>query len=175
MSIKEDVKEMALRVPSPPCEEAFAGTNHETISDLEKRIGIVVPLSLREWLCFANGPCIGPGGVLGIRPERHWLDIEEVLQSYPSWKGHGWLPVAGDGCGNYYVINTCECGSVYFVDTAMDADKLAYAVASDLWMFLWFLFNHELGDTRWPFTREYVVANDPRIMNCSRAPLPWNA
>jgi hypothetical protein len=34
---------------------------------------------------------------------------------YPEWARLGWLRVAGDGCGNYYVLR--KDGTVGFVDT----------------------------------------------------------
>ncbi len=49
---------------------------------------------------------------------------------FPGWAELGWLPVAGDGCGNLYVL--AEDGTVGFVDTMKDPCRLDRQVASDL-------------------------------------------
>ena len=64
------------------------------------------------------------------------------------WRDRGWLPVAGDGCGNQYVLVS---------------HGIAYVVASDLWTFLRFLLLRETGDGRWPFDRRAVIAADPEL------------
>jgi len=173
MSVEAEVKRLIVQVPAPPNEQAAAGTTGDAISAFERRTGLVVPASLAEWLRFANGACVGPGGLLGIRPQRASLDIEGVLRSYPLWKENGWIPVASDGCGNYYVVNTRETDVVYFIDTASNMHRLSYAVSSGHWRFLWFLLARELGNKGWPFSKEYVLSIDPEILKCTSAPLPW--
>ena len=176
MSLEEELKQLVFQVPSPPNEQLPRGATEEAVSAFEGRTGLAVPARLREWLRFINGPCIGPGGLLGIGTHRSSLDIEEVLRWYPRWRDNGWIPVAADGCGNYYVLNTKESGSaVYFVDTALDADHLAYVVGSNLWRFLWFILKAESGARDWPFSKEYVLSHDPDIARCASAPVPWEA
>jgi hypothetical protein len=175
MNLVEQVRHLASRVPSPPNEPLPKGVSDDVISAFELRIGLAVPASLRELLQFVNGPCIGPRGLLGIATLRSSLDIEDVLQRYPHWRENCWIPVAGDGCGNYYVLNANESNApVYLVDTALDADHLAYAVGSSLWRFLWFLLNRELGSKGWPFSKDYVLSHDPEIAKCAFAPAPWD-
>ena len=147
MNFAEEVKRLAREVSRPPAAQLPAGATDEAAFAFEKRTGLALPPSLREWLEFMNSPCIGPGGLLGIDSPQSWLNIETVLQMYPSWRTNGWIPVAGDGCGNYFILNTSEHGAVYFIDTARDANRLAYAVGSSLWSFLWFMLNRELGVT----------------------------
>ena len=43
------------------------------------------------------------------------------------------------------------------------------------WRFLWFLFQHELGDRRWPFDPEFVLSHDPQLDGVKGALLPWVA
>jgi hypothetical protein len=176
MNLEEEVKQLVFQVPAPPNELLPGGVTDEAIAAFEMRTRLAVPASLRAWLRLINGPCIGPGGLLGIAPERRSLDIEEVLNSYPRWRENGWIPVAGDGCGDYYVLNTTESGGpVYFIDTASDADHLAYAVGSNLWRFLWFLLKEEMGTEGWLFSKGYVISCDTDIVKCVAAPLPWDA
>lgn len=174
MDREAEVKQLVLQVPAPPGEQLPSGTTEDAISAFRRRAGIDVPVALRNWLQHVNGPCIGPGGLLGIETGRPSLDIEMVLNWYPQWRERGWLPVASDGCGNYYVLNTVErSGPIYFVDTASDANHLSHVVGSNLWTFLWFLLGNEISKTGWPFSEEYVVLHDPEIVMCTAAPCPW--
>jgi hypothetical protein len=61
---------------------------------------------------------IGPGGIFGQRPDKTFVDLPTVLALYPDWQSTDWLPVAGDGCGNYYML--LGDGTVGFVDTISD-------------------------------------------------------
>jgi hypothetical protein len=49
--------------------------------------------------------------------------------------------VAGDGCGNYYVLR--EDGTVGFVDTMQDAGRIDRQAASDLLSFMIGLLAHD--------------------------------
>ena len=53
---------------------------------------------------------------------------------YPEWRGLGWIAVAGDGCGSYYVL-TAD-GTVGFVEPMSDPAKLARQAAPDLLSFM---------------------------------------
>ncbi len=53
---------------------------------------------------------------------------------YPEWRGLGWIAVAGDGCGNYYVL-TAD-GTVGFVEPMSDPAKLGRQAAPDLLSFM---------------------------------------
>jgi len=151
------------------------GATKETLCGFVDRTGLVVPEPLAEWLRDVNGARIGPGGVLGIRPDDPYCDIETILHGYPEWVPNGWIPVAGDGCGNYYVLGP-DCGMhpICFINTSSDYLKPAYLVASGIWPFLRFLFDYEIGERRWPFSRAYVIAHDPGITSCSVARMPWD-
>jgi hypothetical protein len=93
-------------------------------------------------------------------------DLAYWIDQYPQ---QGWLPVAGDGCGNLYVLvaRGYLVGSVGFIETMVDPDRIDYLVASDLWRFLRFLFLRETGDRRWPFDRTTVLAADPNLLLAS--------
>jgi hypothetical protein len=140
------------------------------------RTGLALPDDLRDWLKLANGPCVGPGGLYGIRPPRPYLDIESVLARESGWKERGWIPIAGDGCGNFYVVPTQgEFGNgypVFFVDMSFP-DEPCYIVASDIGHFLLFLLEDELEKQDWPFDETYVVKSDPNIRSYKGIDLPW--
>jgi hypothetical protein len=53
---------------------------------------------------------------------------------YPQWAESGLLPAAGDGCGNYYVL--AGEGTVGFVDTMKDPDRIDHRVADELLSFM---------------------------------------
>jgi hypothetical protein len=53
---------------------------------------------------------------------------------FPEWAEQGWLPVAGDGCGNYYVL-TAD-GTAGFVDTMKGPGRIDRQVADDLLSFM---------------------------------------
>jgi hypothetical protein len=75
MTMQEEVMRLAVLVPGPPGEPLPPGLTEAEIEDFARRTGLPIPPDLGEWLRFTNGPCIGPGGLFGIRPRRGHLDI----------------------------------------------------------------------------------------------------
>jgi hypothetical protein len=96
---------------------------------------------LRIWLSVCRGARIGPGGVFGPRPDDPGIDVASRRDPFPDWGQLGWLPVAGDGCGNYYVLS--DDGTVGFVDTMQDPGKIDRQAASDLLSFMIGLLAHD--------------------------------
>ena len=129
------------------------------------------------WLRICNGPCIGPGGIYGVSPAPKWLTIEAQLETEPAWKQKGWFPIAGDGNGNQYVLDS-NAGSntqhpIYFLDHEVSMLVPAYVVASNLWIFLIFLLQYELDREQnqrssWPFRKAAVLFADPAIGRLTR-------
>ena len=152
MTLKEDVIQLAAQVPAPPGEPLPPGLSDGEIDQFTHRTGLPIPPELREWLQFTNGPCIGPGGIFGIRPRRESQDMEGVFEFLPEFKKNRWLPLGTDGCGNYYVLALASeptpLRPVYFIDAYQEKGYKVptYAVASEFWLFLRFLFRSELGD-----------------------------
>src|SRR4051812_31301894 len=106
------IRELLKKVPRPPGEPIPYGLTDTDCEQFEERTGIPLPEDLRTWLKITNGPCVGPGGLYGIRPQRQELDIEGILNLVPSWATHKWIPIGADGCGNFYIIPTnAEFGS----------------------------------------------------------------
>lgn len=159
------------------------------IDALQDRIGIPVPEGLREWLKIANGAFVGTVAAYGAHPTDCPSSLEEVLEIYPLWRDRKWIPVADDGCGNYYVMPTQgEFGEgfpIVFIEAVTDYETPRYIVASDLAHFLVFLIEEELAlmnidpveiserPQAWPFDKQIVVHDDPAILNFHGVPLPW--
>jgi cell wall assembly regulator SMI1 len=177
-----DVRSLLERLPRQNPERPIRGATAAQIDQLEQDLGRSVPASLRAWYAICGGIHCAPGGLLGPAAQDSDVDIREVM-SWPThvgWAAAGWLPVAGDGNGDYYVLDTTRAhlpndDAVFFVDQS-EPDDLAYIVGSSLPRFLVFLMEHELESTGWPFDRAYVVARDPGIEAVTPAGLlPWNA
>jgi len=124
------------------------GARAEELDSLQTRLGCLLPPALKAWLSVCRGARIGPGGLFGPRPDDPGIDMASQREFYPRWVELGWLPVAGDGCGNYYVLR--DDGAVGFVDTMKDPDQIDRQVAGDLLMFMTGLLasDQESGSTR---------------------------
>jgi cell wall assembly regulator SMI1 len=172
----ERVTGLLNQVPRPAESAQIEGASPAQIHALEQRLGHAIPVTLRRWLEVCNGLVAGPGGLYGATDGTH-LDIAHVQGLWPSWRVSGWLPVAGDGNGNAYLMGASPLhgalDAVYFVDCSDDPDAIAYVVASSLPKFLTFLLERELGERRWPFDAEYVQVTDPRISEIDEDLLPW--
>lgn len=121
----------AVRAPD---DEPPRGAEPAELVDLEARLGCGIPPVLRAWLSICRGARIGPGGVFGARPDDPSMDMAWMRDLYPQWAGSDLLPVAGDGCGNYYIL--AADGTVGFMDTMADPDRIDRRVANDLLSFM---------------------------------------
>lgn len=179
MTFREQIAELLFQVPRAPEETIPPGVTADEVAQFEERTGIKLPTVLGSWLNMTNGPCVGPGGFYGIHPFRSCLDIEELWTRHPIWKKSRWIPVAGDGCGNHYIMptqNEFGCGyPVVFVDVGVSVNLLSYIVASNLEHFIAGILRKELDHTGWPFTRDETIAFDPRISEFHSIKYPWTA
>ncbi|MDT5028557.1 MAG: hypothetical protein QOE61_4983 [Micromonosporaceae bacterium] len=173
--VRDEVVRLMLEATRPPEEPYPGGATDDELRDLERRTGRPLPEPLLDWLRACKGEAIGPGGIYGARPDEPDHDIAHVLSMFPRWRDTGWIPVAGDGCGDYYILVTSGslAGHVAFVDQA-DMTSIDYLVAGDLWRFLRFLLQRDAGDRRWPFDQQMVLAADPALASAPSALLPWN-
>jgi len=173
------IQELLGTVPKPPEDALPQGVEDGECAGFENRTGITLPDDIRDWLKMANGPCVGPGGLYGIRPPRTHLDIEPFFLLFPKWKARKWIPIAGDGCGNYYIVpSQHEFGPgfpVLFIDTNVSVDEPCFIVASDIGHFLVSILEKELGKEGWPFNEMAVVQSDPGILSFKDVDLPWAA
>lgn len=120
----------AVRAP----QEILEGASPGQLARLEERLGRPLPEELATLLTICNGGAIGPGGIYGQRPDETFLDLPSILAMFPEWAEAGWLPVAGDGCGNYWVL--LGDGRVGFVDTMSDPGALDRVTDPDLFSFV---------------------------------------
>ena len=121
----------AVRAPEDDPPEGASAADLAVLSD---RLGRSLPPVLKSWLSICRGAAIGPGGVYGPRPDRPSLDMVGVRDLFPEWQSLGWLPVAGDGCGNYYVL--AEDGTIGFVEPISDPGRFERRVSADLLSFM---------------------------------------
>ncbi|MHB9134685.1 MAG: SMI1/KNR4 family protein [Armatimonadota bacterium] len=181
--VKQQVMALLNQVPREPGTSLPGGVTEEELAAFEHATGLILPAELMDWLKMYNGPCVGPGGIYGIAPAREFLTIEMQFKLHPGWKEKGWFPVAGDGVGNEYVLDSSTGKDlhhpIYFLDHEESVDQPAYIVASNLWTFLWFLLQSEMEHDQhkvscWPFNKEKVLAVDPALAEYEGSiPLPW--
>ncbi len=178
MVTENDVRGMLAKVAAEKGWEPPPGAVDESVVAFCAEFPHPVPEAIRRWWRACNGPVIGSGALYGVDPRDRFSDIAWVYEHYPEWRDHGWLAMGEDGCGNYYVLDAVagdrEHYPVFFVDHEIDMGRPDYLVASGVWEFLWFYLSEELGEDRWPFDRDFVLAHDPEIIRFrDYAPLPW--
>lgn len=160
-----------LEVAHHPASEPVQGATDEELRRLEERLGLRLPSCLADWLRVCRGSTGGPGGLFGTGSGRQHLEIDWMLDRFPEWRGRGWIPVAGDGCGNYYVLLSHEPGErIGFVETMKATDEIAYVTATSLHTFLREMPRDEVEETGWPFDRDYVALVDPDLLAVSPGP-----
>lgn len=181
MSIRQEVLRLAQQAPRAPETQLPGGADPALLTAFEERNGFSVPAELREWLLLYNAPVIGPGGIFGVGVGQ-FCDMDAMYDALPFWRESGWVPVAGDGCGDYYVLDSRtavgETHPIYFVDQAC-YECPAYIVASGLWQFLRFLLEGEVWRAAgrqhyWPWEGEAVLRRDPLLAQYrGPVPFPW--
>jgi len=181
-SISEIVRLLKQVRPLQPDPIRLVGATEEDIARFEREFGTRVPSELREWLSTCNGAPVNPGSLYGLSGSPG-ISIDWYFREYPHWVERSWWPVAGDGCGDLYVLDasivvgTNATHPVVFLDQS-DFDNAAYVVASSLVRFLYFLLESELRGDRddsvyWPMDRDVVTRRDPEIERTGLT-LPWD-
>lgn len=130
----EALRELVAGAVRAPEEESPRGAGPEELTILSARLGCGIPPILSAWLSVCRGARIGPGGVFGQPPDTPLIDMAWRRNLFPEWAELGWLPVAGDGCGNCYVLT--GDGTIGFVDTMKDPGQIDRQVAGDLISFM---------------------------------------
>jgi hypothetical protein len=195
-SVQEQVKRLITEELQRKGERLPPGASDEDIAAFEVRTGLQVPQELRELLRWSNGPPVGPSGIYRLDPRDCHGGIELHYEFHPGWRKRGWIPIAGDGCGDNYLLDTSvvvghdprqltlptltplAAGThpVYFKDHETDSEALPeYVVASGLWTFLHFWLLRDRRGHTWPFDRKCVLAEDPALTAYQGdVPLPWD-
>jgi hypothetical protein len=164
------------------------GASELDVQAVEQIYGVRLPATLRDWFSAVNGAFCGTQQFVPLND--HSADYSDFIASL-------WLPVAADGCGNYYLVDLTgpDQGTypVFFwdhetgYDSAADEITKGYAVASNIWIFSLLLLRKELrrldagrrnsgnhGDAwHWPFDRDRTLQHDPDLARVTSAPLPW--
>lgn len=173
--VKEEVRQLLAALSSTI--EIPGGAAKDEIDELSEYY-VDVPGELEEWLSLCNAPVAGEI-FLGVKPVPPFRLIESVYETLPDWEDYEWIPVANDGCGNYYVMDASEkigaTHPVYFIDHEVTYDRPCYIVASGLWAFVRFALEKELTkDRRFPFDKSYVLEKDPNLKSYKGdVPFPW--
>ncbi|WP_189003078.1 SMI1/KNR4 family protein [Deinococcus roseus] len=154
------------------------GTTLDEIQAFSTHTGIVFPPEWIAWLLNVNGAFVGGQFLTGINTKNS-LTIELVFQRHPLWKTKKYIPVAGDGLGNFYVIVTQqEYGSghpVCFMDRECGPQKPTFLVASRFSIFITQWIKKETTkESFWPFDPTTTARVDPDLLNFSGIDLPWS-
>ena len=140
--------------------------------------GFALPDELRCWLYMCNVPRLNSYELYGVSSEYANLDIGERMKDHPDWSGHGWIPVAGDGFGNVYVLDTTFSTStghpIYFLDHELAYQEPQYVISSNLWSFLRILLKRENGE-QYRLTMDSIMVDDPAVLECISVPKPWDS
>ncbi|SRR5260370_15391812 len=173
----EELIDLARRAPAPPGQD-LVGASEEEIDGLESEIGRSLSPASRGWLRAVNGAMLGPGGIFGVRKAKDFLSIRKHLNIYPEWRTKGWIPIASDGVGNYWVvIPQGPDGNpdwVAFIDIHEDPGSIDRYFASSVPRFIKFLLESELGERRWPTDRAYDLEHDQALIAAPEEKAPWS-
>ncbi len=158
------------------------GASVKQIEAFERRIGLTLPPTYKNWLSRFNGAPIGPGGIYGVDcPYMYW-DLESNQNAdKPRICRTGWLEIAGDGCGNSYVLAAkggFDLLEPIFFQQALfhrSEHKATFIAASNMLAFVAGLLLREMEVFHWPFDREKTLQLDPEIGIARGIQFPWDA
>lgn len=146
----------------------------------EQRFKMQLPTDLRAWLKCCNGVPLS-GGMFGINQDRSALDISRIYEFLPDWQENRWIPIGGDGNGNYYLVRGDRQASesyVYLFDHEFGGHEPICVVASGVLPFARAIITHEINvfydyePPWWPLDERRVLENDPELAEYT-GPLPF--
>jgi len=170
-ALQQLIAQVAQGAPTAP--EAKA--DPATLTAFFRQHRIVDTSFLYRWLRLCNGWQLRRGTLYGVGTGHPDTDINVIWRLWPDWMARRWLPIADNGQGATYVIalNAHGGGPVYCIDPLVNESLPRYVAASDLYYFVQFFLQAELGDPGWPYSAAHVKRLDPQIANIKSAPLPW--
>ncbi|HLO99918.1 MAG TPA: SMI1/KNR4 family protein [Fimbriimonas sp.] len=143
----------------------------------EQELGFPFSPQLALWIDRFGADMLGPGGLSEVDESNDPQGLLVRTTAHPEWVEMGWVPVAGDWCGNYYVVDTkLPSEPVYFIDSYEDVGVPAYVAASNFRLFVDLFSKHDRGELpfHWPFAKTDTLTLDPELELIS-APMPWDA
>lgn len=181
MPIEDEVLALVHKVPRAPEASIPSGLSAEAIAALAARLQHPIPPELQSWLLRCNCPPVGPGGLFGVCPDDPSQDIEAHYRRFPLWRNKGWIPVAGDGCGNFYVLDlntrTRSGHPILFLDHENSVEEVcdtpSYVVASSLWPFLRYILLAEKKAAYSIWKEHEALREDPGLADNVGIPRPW--
>lgn len=96
--------ETAARAPGY---EIPAGVDSALLEQYLRLAGLRPSAQWLAWVSLTNGPRVGPGGFYGVGTISADTDVQEYLTAHPELLRMKLLPVAGDGCGGFWLL-ACE-------------------------------------------------------------------
>lgn len=146
-----------------------------------------------EWRVLRHTRVVGLPKFDASPPDLHDRIFGDYRRLYKDYLARSWLPVAADGCGDYYLVDLTGTDdghhAVFFWDHETDWDaetgnpSKGYAVASNVWVFSLLFLRHELArhdgsharGEYWhcPFDPDRTLRHDPNLADVTSAPLPW--
>ena len=148
--------------------------DHDSLLRFEAEAGFPPPPDWVQWLEICNGCNLSAdfwfARLYGIwdRPIRQLdLDASRLLRDkyYKPWRDLQRIPIADDGCGDYFLLGQPFPGgpptAVMFWDQANDYSEFEYIVASNLWTFLRGVLEHLDEREGWPFDKQTLLSIDP--------------
>jgi hypothetical protein len=158
---------------------------------LEKQLTDILPPELLEWLPRATkaipdergsiesfndyGAIVSYFSTGGLAARISSPDIaESIVKHMEGWLERRWLPIASDGCGDYFLLIEHSPGRriVVFWDQSNDYDEYDYVYASNLWHFLAGALSKPRG--KWPFKEKSTLAFDPGMGDLKGVRFGWS-
>jgi cell wall assembly regulator SMI1 len=196
--INAEVVDLAKNLAAVTGARVRPGISIAELHALESVLDMPLPQDLQDWLTSLVAPHLIDGRLLTYAPLEPRIDIVAIVRSTPIYRTNGWIPLAIDSAGNPYVAlvhaTDMDGTPVACIDREVDHAQLDYLVASTVWKFVAFLLEREtqiaglkaIADEDewdaafdrvdyWPFDKQHVLAQDPKLVMLKYAPLPWDS
>lgn len=164
MSVEDEIRLLMPQAHYAPEYVLPGPASPEAIEALEREVGLCLSEPHKRWLQICDGLLIGTP-VFGVN---------ELRSQFEDWRAFYdplLVPVANDGCGNYYVTRVgAEPDPVYFLD-AIRAPELQFCAASNVLHLVDYLLMREVTGAQ--LSPSTVLARDPALATLG-ATLMWD-